>query len=125
VSALGGQSMRGIERLVAGALLVMAVTGIAVLARTSAPDGGHAQTLQLQSPPRSHVVAALPVVVAVPEAPRRVVAQPTKPRALPLRVSVALAKPVGVPAVAQAPQPPPAASAPPAPAPQPPAAPAP
>ena len=36
VSALGGQSMRGIERLVAGALLVMAVTGTAVLARTSA-----------------------------------------------------------------------------------------
>ena len=115
--------MRGIERLVAGALLVMAVTGTAVLARTSAPGGGHGQTLRLQSPPRSHAVAPLPVVVAVPQAPvRRVVAHRPKLSTPSVPVPVALTQPVTVPTVTP---PVPAPPAPPVPAPTPPAAPAP
>src|SRR5690348_15742341 len=109
--------MRGIERLVAGALLVMAVTGTAVLARTSAP-GGHAQTLRLQSPPRSHLVAPLPVFIAVPEAPPRLVVTQRatlRPPAVP--VFVAASKPVEVPTVT-----PPAPASPPSPTPKPPAA---
>jgi hypothetical protein len=115
--------MRGIERLVAGALLVMAVTGTAVLARTSAPGGTHAQAVRLQSPPRSHLVAPLPVVVAVPEVPARlVVPHPATP---PFRTTVAFAKPVEVPVVAPAaPASPPDAPAAPTPA-SPPAAPSP
>jgi outer membrane biosynthesis protein TonB len=112
--------MRGIERLVAGALLVMAVTGTAVLARTSAPGGGRPQALRLQSPPRSRAVAPLPVVVAVPEPPRRSVAAHPVPEPV-HPVSVALAKPIQVPPAA----PPPSAPATPVPAPTPPAAPAP
>jgi hypothetical protein len=65
--------MRGIERLVAGALLVLAVVSTAVLARTSAP-GGARPALRLKSPPRSDVVAPLPVVVAVPAPPPRIAA---------------------------------------------------
>lgn len=85
--------MRGIERLVAGGLLVMAVTGTAVLARTSAPGGGHAQALRLQSPPRSHAVAPLPVVVAGVPPQRVVVHQPTH-QAPPALVSVSLETPI-------------------------------
>lgn len=115
--------MRGIERLVAGALLVMAVTGTAVLARTSAPGGGHAQPLRLQSPPRSNLVAPLPVVVAAPPAaPRQLLTGLAKPRVPAVQPSTVVAQPVDVPTVAApAPAPEPA----PAPAPPPPAAPAP
>jgi hypothetical protein len=119
--------MRGIERLVAGALLVMAVTGTAVLARTSAPGGGHPQALRLQSPPRSNLVAPLPVVVApLPMPPRPILTHAKKPPAAAVQASVVLSKPVEMPAVAApaAPAPPPMPAAP-APAPTPAAAPAP
>jgi len=107
--------MRGIERLIAGALLVMAVTGTAVLARTSAPGGARVQPLHLQSLPRSNSVAPLPVVVAAPPAvPRRVLTRPAMPPAPAVQAPVAISQPVDVPAVT-----------PPAPAPEPPAAPAP
>jgi hypothetical protein len=119
--------MRGIERLVAGALLVMAVTGTAVLARTSAPGGGHAQALQLQRPPRSDVVAPLPVVIPASEAPaRRIVEHPARHSPPSLPATVALAKPAEEPVVAPstpAPATPPAVA--PAPTPPPPAAPTP
>lgn len=126
--------MRGIERLVAGALLVMAVTGTAVLARTSAPGGGHARPLRLQSPPRSNLVAPLPVVVtAPPAAPLRLLTRPAKPSMPATQASVAVAQPVEAPAVAPAapaPEPTPAPATPspaapspaPTPAPTPPAA---
>src|SRR5690242_1925238 len=109
--------MRGIERLVAGALLVMAVTGTAVLARTSAPGSAHARPLRLQSPPRSNLVAPLPVVVAASPAPPRVVGRPAAPPAPVVQKPAAVAQPVEVPPVATstpAPEPP-AAAPPPAP----------
>jgi len=72
--------MRGIERLATGALLALAVTGTAVFARTSAPGGTHLQAVRLQSPPRSHAVAPLPVVAAVPATPpHRVSSRPATP----------------------------------------------
>jgi hypothetical protein len=110
--------MRGIERLVAGALLVLALTATAVLARTSAPGGGHAQAVRLQSPPRSHLVAPLPVVIAVPEAPlRRVLAHRPTPPAPSIPATVAPSRPVEVPSVSPTPPPRPVApaAAPPAP----------
>ena len=100
--------MRGIERLVAGALLVMAVTGTAVLARTSATRGGHVQALRLQSPPRSHAVAPLPVVVSVPEAPERRIVMHS---AVSLPATLAVEPPAAPPST-PAPPPPPAAPAP-------------
>jgi outer membrane biosynthesis protein TonB len=119
--------MRGIERLVAGALLVTAVTATAVLARTSAPGLGHRETLRLQSPPRSRLLAPLPVVAAFPEVPveRSAARLPRTPA--PVATTVAHPKPVEVSPVAPpAPAPPPPTAAPPeapaAPAPAPPPA---
>src|SRR5262249_12160941 len=80
------------------------------------------QVLRVGTPPRSHAVAPLPVVVAVPEAsPGLVLAHLAKPPARPLQVSFELPKPVDMPAVTPSAPTPPAASTPPSP----PAAPAP
>jgi hypothetical protein len=124
--------MRGIERVVAGALLVMAVTGTAVLARTSAPGAGPAATVHVQGPPPRHLVAPLPVVIAVPEAPPHAVVTHRAKRPAPaLEATVARARPVEVPTVApsvparSAPAAVPAPPAAPTSAPEPPAAPAP
>src|SRR5581483_396491 len=66
LSAVGGESMSRIERVLAGALLVAGVACTAFIAR-HASSGGVAQTLDFGAPSQS--AAAAPVVVASPDVP--------------------------------------------------------
>src|SRR5712672_2235512 len=62
LSALGGRSMRGIERVLTAILLLAAVGGAAVFARQS--GSGLAGAIHLAAPPEQHLGAPGSVLIA-------------------------------------------------------------
>src|ERR1700674_1108838 len=71
LSAVGGESMRGIDRVLAVILLAGAVGGAAAFARHSGSDSA-ARVVHLAVPPLQHVEAPETVLIAPPPAPTRV-----------------------------------------------------
>jgi hypothetical protein len=71
LSAVGGENMRGIDRVLAVVLLLGAVGGAAAFARHSGSDST-ARTVDLAAPPLQHVTAPGTVVIAPTPAPTRV-----------------------------------------------------